>query len=776
MPKIYDLLKDPEFQALNYQDKKGVLSHFDNSFSSLPEPEQDKVMQHFNLNQPKPAPDEIHPVAQAASDIYTPALVGFGGVGGAAAGAAAGAPTGPGAAVTTAAGSALGMAAGEAAAEGIDRLTGLKQPIQTPGEAVSETGKNILHGAEFEAGGAALTKAANFAIRPLVGAITDSGHWVMNKAKDLGIELSPAEVVRSKGLSLLESLMDIAPVSGDIADKFHMRQAKELIKERNRLLNEHGSPDTIEALGEKIQQAADDLIRNHTKVNVENQIALKDRLLQKLGSTQTYAETGLSGQEALKAASEARYNESRRLYEAVSDYMNNDTAYVPENYRKSAIKLLNQQRMASSSLQDPEALTVLNDVSGNSTVAKMLESVPDALRPKVMQQLQKEQIGKMTWEQMAADRSRLGKLIAQNDPSYGFSSGAKGMKMVSDEAAGVYKQLFKALDQDMQGAVKQAGPEAENAFNLARSYYGESKQLFNTPLMTRLAKADPEKVVDMVFKPGAVTPIRMTRKAIGNEAFDNLKRSFTNRLFETPEGMPLTPELLKTRLKKYGAQTIGEIYGPDASMLGNFADQLEAASPELKDNQFFKTLLRKDPEKVIDYLIRPNNTANAEKLMSGLGERIKQSVSKGFMTKILQDAAMNSHGEFSPNMLDSTLNKYGDETLSKWLPKEALSDLKDFAQISMRLPRAAMLGNNPSGTGRVILGAAGGMYFFYNPKRAMKLAVPAAILAKLYFSPMGRKYLLDGLTTTLKSPESQAVFNRLASTALALIHEHDKEE
>ena len=772
MAKIHEILKDKGFQELSYEDKRGVLSHFDNNFQVLEPEAQDEVMRHFNLNQPEIPAEDRNPVAKAASDIYTPALVTLGGVAGGAAGMAAG----PGAPAAVPVGGALGMAAGEAASEGIDRLTGLKPPIQGIVDAVSEIAKNIEHGVEYEIGGRVAGKAIVFASGPMASRLNDGMKMVMRKAKDMGIELSPAEVLGSKTLSLLENVMDNLPIVSDFSKKFRLDQVKQMIKQRDYLLKTHGSADAIESLGESIQQAADDTMRAHTKLSAKNSLELKNRLLRKLGSSQTYEEVGMTGQEALKMSSQKRYDEAQKLYESVGEYFPESAKHVPQTYREKAFELLSQQEKASPSLQDTEALAVLRDISGKNKIEELLKKIPVDRRDDFLEQLPVDSISEMTWQQMAADRTRLGKLIAENDPSYGFAGGAKGSKLVSNEAAGVYKQLFKALDEDMGMVAAEAGPEAEQALGLARSYYGESKQIFNTPHVLRMAKADPEKLVDMVFKPGAITPIKMARKAIGNEAFDGLTRKFTDKLLQTSESVPLTSDLIDARIRKYGIDTIEEIYGPRAKEIIDLPRQLETLEAPLKDNQFFQSLLKRSPEKVIDFLVKPENTKNAKMLAEGLGVKMKEKAGQGLVTKILEDAAVNSHGDLSPAMLDSALNKYGDDTLKSWIPEDVLEDLKDFAQVTMQMKKAAAMGNNPSGTARVLGTGALGAYVIYNPKKAAKVAIPAALVAQMYFTPTGRKYLTEGFKTSLKSPQAQYLFNRISSSALEMLGQELKED
>lgn len=785
-PTIFDLLKDQDFQNLGVDDKRGVLSHFDPDFAKLGPPDQDKVMQHFNLIRPELTPEEAHPVAKAASDIYTPAFETVGGVAGAGAAAVPGAVTGPGDAAIAAAGGALGIAGGKAAADVLDRATGLKPPIQDASAAATETGKDLYHGTMSELGGraagAVLTTGAQVISGPLANKMTDTAKAVWQKAKDMGIDLTPAEVMGSKSLSLFENLLDNAPITGDFMNKFRLRQLQQLVNQRNALVDAHGTAKTIEEVGEQIQGKVDDLFRTEAKLGTDSGNALKDRLLQKMGSNQSYEEVGLAGQEALKRASQSRYEQSNKLYRTVDDYLDPKATMVPNTYRGKALELLDREKSLSPSLQDPELTSILGDISGHNKMSELLQQAsqqlgksPDELaaNPAFMAQIQSEAHKPMTWAEMTADRSRLGQLIAENDPSHGFSQGAKGTKLVTDKVAGVYKQLFGSLDQDMGTMVKAAGPQAEEALDLARSFYGESKQIHNQPAILRISRANPSAVVDMVFKREGTDTVKMVRKAIGDDAFEGLKKKFTTKLLDVPEGEELSAGIVQDRLNKYGHNLIEEVYKNDAPALLNLPKQLTALEPDIVKNPFFKSILKKAPQTVVPSLIQKDNTGNAMKIANALGADAKKQISQGFVSMLLKDAAETNHGALSPNLLDSAINKYGDETLKAWLPEGTISDLKDFSKVGMAMQKAAALGNNPSGTGRTLLTGGLGAYTLLHPINALKLVVPASVLAKMYLSPAGRQLLTDGFQTSLSSPEAEKIFGRFSTSAIAVMQNDD---
>lgn len=787
MPSIFSLLSDKDFQALSVDDKRGVMAHFDPDFAKLGAPDQEAVMRHYNLIRPEAAAEDQHPIAKAASDIYTPILEGVGGAGGAALAAPADALTAN--PLPSVAAGALGVAGGKAAADLIDRATGLKAPIASAADAARETAGDVGTGAVAEMGGRAIGAAGagalNLATGPFKDKMVGAAKQVYDKAKDLGIDMTPAEVLGSKSLSLFENLLDSLPITGDFMNKFRLKQLQQLVNNRNNLVDQHGSSKTIEELGEQIQGKVDDLFRTETKLGTDSSLALKDRLLQKLGSNQTYEEVGLAGQEALKRATQARYAESGRLYDNVAELINPDVTTVPQSYRQKALDLFEKERKLSPSLQDSELLGVLGDVSGHGDLSGLLNQAAQQLgkspeelvqNKPFMAQLQDQIMKPMSFSQMSADRSRLGQLIAENDPSHGFSAGAKGAKLVGDKAAGVYKQLFGALDDDMGKIVADAGPDAKNALDLARSFYGESKQLYNQPQILRIARADPEKVVDMVFKPEAVTTVKTLRKAIGGEAFDGLRGKFTDKLLAVPEGEQLSSDMIQGRLNKYGQNLIEEVYKDKAPDILSLPQQLRDLEPTLSKNPFFKTILKKAPEAVVPYLISPNNTTKAVQIASTLGADGKKQVAQGFITMLLKDAAENSHGNFSPNLLDSAINKYGDDTLRAWLPQDTLKGLKDFAMVGERLQKAAALGNNPSGTARMMLTGGLGAYTLLHPQKAAKLIVPAAVMAQLYLTPTGRQLLTEGFQTALTSPESEKIFARLSAAAIATMHGNEDQK
>jgi len=103
MAEVKQVLSDPKFQGLPFEEKRKVLVAIDTNFAGLPVQEQTRAMNALGVDV---LPEE-KPLSEAASAIYTPVLMGVGGTAGAALAS-------PGIA-TTPAGGALGIAAGKAA-------------------------------------------------------------------------------------------------------------------------------------------------------------------------------------------------------------------------------------------------------------------------------------------------------------------------------------------------------------------------------------------------------------------------------------------------------------------------------------------------------------------------------------------------------------------------------------------------------------------------------------------------------------------------------------
>lgn len=136
--------------------------------------------------------EAVKPYVKAAMPYIRPALEMGLGIAGGVAGGVVGAPTVAGAPLGAAAGGAVGYATGKTAADTIERLANIR-PDASIGQALTEPMQNIKEGAMFEAGGAAVGKAASMAA-PYIrkAAIPLTKAWTERRAGQILADATPS--------------------------------------------------------------------------------------------------------------------------------------------------------------------------------------------------------------------------------------------------------------------------------------------------------------------------------------------------------------------------------------------------------------------------------------------------------------------------------------------------------------------------------------------------------------------------------------------------------
>lgn len=255
MAEVKQVLSDPKFQGLPFEEKRKVLVAIDTNFAGLPVQEQTRAMNGLGVGV---LPDE-KVWENAASKVYRPALEIGGAFGG-------GALASPGIA-TTAAGGALGYAAGKSAADFIDRKLGIKEPIKTTGEAMGETVNSVKEGAMMEAGGVVATKLL---AKPLIETSVKGADLLVNAAKKYGVKLTPAEIAKSKPLSLMEAMLEKVPLSSGIIQRFRGEQGAALDKAAQGLIDKLATSSSPQGSGQAIQKAIEQT--NFRRLKVRDQL------------------------------------------------------------------------------------------------------------------------------------------------------------------------------------------------------------------------------------------------------------------------------------------------------------------------------------------------------------------------------------------------------------------------------------------------------------------------------------------------------------------------
>lgn len=747
-----DTLNDPAFKILPFEDKRQVLAYEDQEFKDLTDIEQRQAMNAMGagvLPEENPLTDGLK---GTLSRVARPTLEMAGGIIGGAAGLGVAPLAGPAAPAMPFVGGALGLAGGKAAADALDVGLGLKKPPKNIKEAAIETLDDIDHGVKSEVLGSTVGKGLSIAARE-GGQL---GSDLFERAKAAGVELTPGEALNSRAFSLLEKGFENTPTSAWVMQRFRNKQMEGLLKMREDLLKKGGPPEQIESLGLKIQQKVDDILQKQLKARAEELPALRDKALKMMGSNESFEALGQNTKEAMKTYSQTRNEEAKKMFDELDKLIPQDSYVKAKNLRETAKAILKEQKDGLLSMRDPKVMKTLNELAQPLDTGERGLILPGGKG--VSDRVE------ITWSKAKRARSDLSEAIRSTDEA--ARTGNYGMKFQSTPEAGVYKRLRKALDMDIESFSNESGGAIKETYDTARAFYGENKKSFGDPNFRKILNANPDRVIGVAFRPNGVTEIRTLRKSIPPEQFDRLKQKFTSVKI-LGEGKEFTGDTIRKNMERYGEEMLANVYSPsEMKVLSSLSDQAKALDKDIVADPLFKKILHAEPEKVVDRIVQPNNTRNLAVVQAVLGDEGTNLVKQGMVTKLL---GMNKQGHFSPKLMNETMNKYGDTTLSEVFSKEELAGFKKLREFGVAAGRAEDLAGNPSGTARnvMISGAIQGAGFWIKHPRtvAMVLAAPP-VMAKMWLNPTVREYLIKGLTLPPGSRESAEVATKLMTMAI----------
>lgn len=215
----------------------------------------------------------------------------------------------------------------------------------------------------------------------------------------------------------------------------------------------------------------------------------------------------------------------------------------------------------------------------------------------------------------------------------------------------------------------------------------------------------------------------------------------------------------------------------------SIARKAAKAGFDIFQNKNLLTTLAKNPEDIVDFVIKPGAVSEIQAVKAAVKESGFEDIRRAWITKLLQD---DPEKAFRPMKLYNDLQKYGEPTLKEIFKHDpsgkgaesALRQLKEIAFLQKQIQTAEGLAGNTSGTGRMLnfgatLGAVGsvGAAATVSLPAAMAATVGAAAatvtpygLARLYTSDFGRTLLLKGMKTTLSDKAAATkIYSQLAS-------------
>lgn len=269
----------------------------------------------------------------------------------------------------------------------------------------------------------------------------------------------------------------------------------------------------------------------------ENQLqAFRDKeikpLIESYVGKKTTTEVGDAAKKGLVDRSKA-YQEKvvNRLYSKAKSLFPKDSNIGLVNTKARANELLNEELGKTPSLQDKEIIRILRDFS-------------------------KKDVGG-NFNSINSDLSTIRALIRDADLGAKTGSNVSGQ---SSRSAGQLKQLAKAIEQDVDDFALQTGGEFRNAWMEARNAARQGRELFDYSSIRQIAKAEPEQIVQKVFRNNSATNIERVRKAVGKGKFKELKGKWLESLIKSDESGVVSPYSLYQGLSKIDDTTLNAIF------------------------------------------------------------------------------------------------------------------------------------------------------------------------------------------------------------------------
>ncbi len=695
-------------------------------------------------------------------------------VGGGMAGLAAGGPLGAVAGAGLAYG---GVKAAERALEG--------EKATLPRAALTSAG-DVLSGAGMEMGGQIAGKVIGGTLekisRPGVSNLSrDEIAERIAKAKEFGIDLSPAEATKSKGLALYESMMDKSPFSTSIINTWReLRQAKPLIAQRDKLLSQSNvSTAQIDSLGVKIKDSVDKFLGQFKELNEAQVTQLRDNVLKKLGTTESYESIGKAAQEAIATRSKAAYEKGSELYAAVGETIPEGAAVNLSATKKTASALLDAELKKPPSLQNKQVIGVLRDISGkNDPVLQEIEQYPEAVRQQIIEKMEADSVGAFDWKTVQSIRSELNSRIAQADAS--MKTTQPGAKFQSTPEAGIYKQLRKSIDNDISAFSEQIGGETKDAFDLANAFYREGKKVYNAPALRRILSSNPERVIDMIFRPKGGTEVDLIISAVGKPTFDKtLKPALTKRILDT--GDTINPKGIESNLSKYGPEILEKVYSPgELKIIRDMAKEGRVVLEErLVGHPLFKTIAAERPDVVVDSILgtseRMGNPKNLLKNVLLMRSVLDKPTFTGLQRE-MSDRLFRLNqltDSVQPERLSKAIQT-NERVLKAMYSPEQVKWLQDIAETTKSMASAETMAKNPSGTAQnVVTWGTFGALLADPIKGAFTGIMAPKVMAKIYLSDAGRRYFTLGMKTPIGTKQGTEIAAKLAEIGGTQIADQD---
>lgn len=145
--------------------------------------------------------------------------------------------------------------------------------------------------------------------------------------------------------------------------------------------------------------------------------------------------------------------------------------------------------------------------------------------------------------------------------------GRVGTDLIPGRAQAAAKRLAKAVDSAMESSLEGLPNPALDAWRAANAFWKKGAQEFNGALLKRIARAEPEAVVDQFLKnrkPGSIR--RVKRLLADDDAWRGVQGAFLGRVLEKARSATgdVAARSIQQQLKSFGDEGLRELFPPEA--------------------------------------------------------------------------------------------------------------------------------------------------------------------------------------------------------------------
>lgn len=632
----------------------------------------------------------------------------------------------------------------------------------------------------------------------VMGVTDDISQKIKDVQDKFGITMTKAQATGSRNLGLFESMLEKTPFSATIMDRnIVLKQLQPLIKLREKALEENNYQNA-EQLGMAIQKQVNTFTDGLKIADEAKRLAAKQRVIEKLGSNESFENLGKSAIEALEKRSAEAVAKKNAVFSEIGEFIPKEKVATPalaetaQKHMKAIRELPNQDAELANVLQ----WSMKKDKEAEfATLMEQIKAYPPAVQKQILAEsgITEPTFTKRDWGTLQNFRSQLNDLIKANNTA--MKAGNAELKGQANNKARIYSDLKASLDKDMESIAEQTGGEAWDKFRAANAFFKEEYAPIwkDAKVIGKIATSNPMAVVDVVMQPKNIMEVDTLRKAIGSQSFDaNIKPAITNKMLG--KSSTFDPNELASNIEKYGDEVLSKIYAPaELSFLKRIAagEGIDMNGPiPSQMKPLISDIAKRTPSTVVDAIVGmgTDKITNPSRVIENLAN-LRVMVDKDTLQSINGELAnrifrVNPKTDYvSPEALTGAIARMK-PALRIFMKPDQVKWLDDLSKITREMSYATSRANNPSGTAQNII-VWGSYGFLLNEasgawsdlksgniggvvghvaKAGMMVLTPRA-MANIYLSDPGRKLFSEAMRTPVSSKRAAEIATKLATIA-----------